>query len=225
MKVSTIIGFSILQWVITLLVPFILVITAVRILMTPLFLQIEYRMPGFPTDSYGFTQADRLQWAPFAVDYLVNSAGISYIGDLRFADGTPLYNDLELSHMLDVKNLVQVLLKLWLAGLAVLLILGLWAWRSRWLAGYRRALSRGGWITVGLVVAILAAVVVSFNALFIGFHELFFTQGNWQFYYSDTLIRLFPIRFWQDCFIAVGGLSLLGGLALGLLLRKKTAGG
>ncbi|MEJ2126169.1 MAG: hypothetical protein P8X84_01420 [Candidatus Bathyarchaeota archaeon] len=27
------------------------------------------------------------------------------------------------------------------------------------------------------------------------FHQLFFTSGTWTFYTSDTLIRLFPMRF------------------------------
>jgi len=43
-------------------------------------------MPYFPADEYGFTKEDRLKWAPFALDYLVNSADISYLGDLTFDD-------------------------------------------------------------------------------------------------------------------------------------------
>ena len=37
----------ILNWVVTLLVPVILVLSAVRVLLTPLYIQIEYRLPGF----------------------------------------------------------------------------------------------------------------------------------------------------------------------------------
>jgi hypothetical protein len=35
------------------------------------------------------------------------------------------------------------------------------------------------------------------------------------FNYSDTLIRLFPIQFWQDVFLGFGLLTLLGGGILG----------
>jgi len=41
------------------------------------------------------------------------------------------------------------------------------------------------------------------------------------FAYSDTLIRLFPVRFWQDCFIYVGGFALVVGLALIFGLKPK----
>jgi integral membrane protein (TIGR01906 family) len=68
----------------------------------------------------------------------------------------------------------------------------------------------------GLVLFSLAA----FGIFFTAFHNVFFQPGTWQFLWSDTLIRLFPTRFWQDIFIYVGILVVLGGLALGLGLRK-----
>ena len=53
------------------------------------------------------------------------------------------------------------------------------------------------------------------------FHELFFSGGSWLFLYSDTLIRLFPLPFWQDAFLFAGVLDVLGGLVLALALRPK----
>ena len=41
------------------------------------------------------------------------------------------------------------------------------------------------------------------------------------FEWSDTLIRMFPERFWRDIFILVGALSLGGGLALAYLTRPS----
>ena len=38
-------------WLVALIVPFLLLMTAIRILFSPLFLQLEYRSPGFPADS------------------------------------------------------------------------------------------------------------------------------------------------------------------------------
>ncbi|MBP1693700.1 MAG: hypothetical protein H6Q37_1583, partial [Chloroflexi bacterium] len=49
-----------LSWLVALLVPIALTMTVVRLMLSPLYINIEYRMPGFPTDYYGFTQADRL---------------------------------------------------------------------------------------------------------------------------------------------------------------------
>ena len=48
-----------LSWIVTLLIPVVLVLAAVRLLMTPLFLIVEYNTPGFPEDRYGFTKEDR----------------------------------------------------------------------------------------------------------------------------------------------------------------------
>jgi integral membrane protein (TIGR01906 family) len=212
---------QIISWLISLAIPFLLIMTAIRVLLSPPFLELEYRMPNFPPDSYGFSMTDRLHWARYAIDYLVNNAGINYLSDLRFEDGSPLYKESELSHMADVKNLVQEMLKGWIIGLAILLLLGIWAWRSFWLNDYRTGLSRGGWFTIGLIVAVLIAVVVNFNTLFTDFHRLFFSGNSWIFLYSDTLIRLFPIRFWQDCFIDMGILSMAGGIFLGIVVKPK----
>jgi integral membrane protein (TIGR01906 family) len=205
----------------SLLTPFVLLGFALRLLLTPLFLQVEYRMPGFPADEYGFTRADRLRWAPFAVDYLVNREDISYLADLRFDDGSPLYNERELSHMADVKRVTQGALNVFYLALAGLALLGLWSKRPQQWTAFRQGLKRGGGIMVGLAGVVAAVVVVGmlllpnlFWAFFEGFHAIFFEGDSWLFLYSDTLIRLFPIRFWQDAFLFAALIAVAGGLGL-----------
>ena len=56
---------------------------------------------------------------------------------------------------------------------------------------------------------------------FAWFHSLFFTGNSWIFEYSDTLIRLFPIRFWQDTFLAAAIIVLAGGLGLAFGIRVR----
>ena len=207
-------------WLITLLIPYLLIMTAVRLILTPMFLQVEYHTPNFPADPYGFTTQDRLQFTGDLINYLVNNDGISYLGGLTFPDGSPLFKDSELSHMVDVKNLVQTTLKIWVIGLALLVLLGLWAWRNHWLEDYRLGIRRGGWVTVGLIFAILLFVVLSFRTFFTDFHRIFFVGNSWIFQYSDTLIRLLPLRFFQDCFIDGGIFTLVGGFILGLAVKR-----
>ena len=218
----------ILSWLVTLIVPIALIGLGLRVLLSPLFLQIEYNMPYFPPDEYGFTKEDRLKWAPYALDYLTNRADISYLGDLKFDDRTPLYNERELSHMDDVKRVTQGALRVWYGSLVILLGLGVWAWFGGWWHGYRLGLMRGGWLMVGLAVTIGLVVVVGialnpdvFWNFFAGFHSLFFEGDTWLFEYSDTLIRLFPIRFWQDAFLWAAVIALGGGVALALGLKPK----
>ncbi len=213
---------------ITFLVPLALIGLGLRLLLTTTFLHIEYNMPRFPQDEYGFTKEDRLKWAPYALKYLVNNADISYLGDLKFDDGTPLYNERELSHMEDVKQVTKGALNVWYATLAILLGLGIWSRLGGWEQAYRQGLRRGGWLMVGLAVAIGLIVIVGivvnpnvFWGFFTAFHKLFFEGDSWLFLYSDTLIRLFPIRFWQDVFLFAAVIALGGGLTLGTGLRDE----
>jgi integral membrane protein (TIGR01906 family) len=218
----------ILSSLVSLLVPIVLIGLGLRLLLTPLFLQFEYNMPYFPPDEFGFTKEDRLKWAPYALDYLVNNEAISYLGDLNFEDGSPLYNERELSHMDDVKLVTQGALRVWYISVAVLLLLSVWAWFGGWWQDYRLGLMRGGWLMVGLAVTVGLIVVIGivinpnvFWNFFAGFHSLFFEGDSWMFLYSDTLIRLFPIRFWQDAFLLAAVIALGGGVALALGLKPR----
>ncbi len=204
----------------TILIPLFLVMTAIRILINPFFLTFEYNKPNFPADPYGFTKEDRFRWATPSLLYLTNNEDISYLEELKFDDGTPIYNERELSHMVDVKNLVQTMISAWFIISGLLILTALFAYRGRWIKDFWLAVSRGGWSTIAIIVLILAAVAISFNALFTGFHRIFFTGDTWLFYYTDTLIRLFPIVFWQDAFIFMGVITALGALILGFLGRR-----
>ncbi|MCI0555239.1 MAG: TIGR01906 family membrane protein [Anaerolineae bacterium] len=220
--------FTLLSGLVTLLIPLALIGLGLRLLLTTTFLQVEYNMPYFPRDEYGFTKEDRLKWAPYALKYLVNNADISYLGDLKFDDGTPLYNERELSHMEDVKRVTKSALTVWYVTLALLLALGVWSRLGHWEQAYRQGLIRGGWLMVGLAVVIGLIVVIGiainpnvFWGFFTAFHQLFFEGDSWLFLYSDTLIRLFPLRFWQDAFLLAAVIALGGGVALGVGLKVK----
>jgi integral membrane protein (TIGR01906 family) len=215
---------KVLGWVITLLIPPILLMMSIRLMITPAYPQIEYRMPGFPEDPFGFTLDDRLRWSEPAINYLVNNEPISYLSSLDFEDGQPLFNDLEMSHMEDVKVVVTGMRIGLAVGMLVLLA-------ATFIAAHKgskdftlMAYRRGAWGLIGLIAATLLFVALSFNNLFTWFHQIFFESGTWQFYTSDTLIRLFPMRFWRDAFIFVGLMSLiLAGLLLLFERRQKSS--
>ncbi|HNT22898.1 MAG TPA: TIGR01906 family membrane protein [Anaerolineales bacterium] len=225
---------KILRFLITVLVPVVLTLTAVRAMLSPWYLEFEYRTPMFPDDYYGFTMGERLAYGRVAVEYLVNDAGIEFLGDLRFPEGqetpapscanmvdcTYMYNDRELEHMLDVKNVVQGALRVWIAAFILLVTFGFWAWKEEWLPDYLQAVRRGGLLTIILIGVILLLVVAAFGFIFVNFHRIFFAEGTWTFLYSDTLIRLFPQRFWRDTFFMVGGLSAALGWLVWFVLGR-----
>ena len=212
---------TILQILVTILVIVFLLLTGIRLLLTEAFVQLEYNMPGFPEDPYGMTKAQRLEYAPIALEFLLNGADDSFLGDLTFEDGTPLYNERELSHMVDVQVLTVLFLKVWYVSIGLLTVVTFWAWRGNWWREYLKMLSNAGLTTIVVLGTLILLLVLSFDLVFTNFHRIFFEGDSWLFLYSDTLIRLFPERFWLDAFAIVGVFTFVGGLGLWLGLRKK----
>jgi integral membrane protein (TIGR01906 family) len=219
---------SIVLTLVTILVPIALVIGAIRFVLNPWYPRAEYRTPWFPADKYGFTRAERERYALIAIEYLNTNKDISLLMDLRFPAGqiTPtlscmemtdcnlMYNNRELQHMIDVKYVLGIVIPVGYAVIAGLVLLGFWTWKRGWGNDYLSALQRGGWLMLGILLSLIVLVVGMFDWFFTKFHNVFFSSGTWMFYTSDTLIRLFPERFWMDTFIIVGGIAALGGIAL-----------
>lgn len=206
---------------IVMIIPVVLVLTSVRLLLTDEFVHFEYALPGFPTDPYGFTKADRLRWAAISLEYLLNNDGIEFLADMELEEGTSLYNARELQHMKDVKDIVQIVLIIWkvlLIGLVFLafLLVAIAGWIQ---AG--RSIKNGAKLTLLLMGILVLGVLIVFPVLFVAFHQIFFDPGTWTFSFQDSLIRLFPQRFWQVAFLSVAiatlaqaGLIYLAGFGL-----------
>jgi integral membrane protein (TIGR01906 family) len=226
---------SIPSILITLLVPIALILGAVRIVLNPWYPTLEYRTPWFPADEYGFTRAERDYYARIAIEYLNTNQDIHLLMDLRFTNGQTappmsclemtdcnlMYNERELQHTIDVKYVLGIVLPVGYAAIGVIILLGLWAWKREWRRDYLSAVGRGGWLMISILITLIVLVISVFDWFFTKFHNVFFSSGTWQFYTSDTLIRLFPERFWMDTFIIVGGIAGLGGIVLILIGRRR----
>ena len=204
----------------TITLPFVLIMFSIRVLFTPSFLKFEYNLPGFPVDQFGFTTEERLKWGTESIHYLFSNSGPEFLENLQFEDGTRIYNERETSHMVDVKVLLDQTLLIFYILLIVYAGIFLWAYFKKQRKLIWKSLSNGGWLTIGIIGLILAAVVISFNALFTAFHRVFFTGDTWLFYFSDTLIRLFPIRLWQDAFIFMGIITFVLSLFFAVYGKK-----
>ncbi|MDP5227355.1 MULTISPECIES: TIGR01906 family membrane protein [Arthrobacter] len=191
--------------------PLLLLITAVRVVATPLFLWLEYIRPGFPADGYGFSQEDRITYGSYAVDYLSNFSGPRYLGDLVTASGSKLFRDAEISHMADVK---AVTMTTWTVGgfLAVLAVIAIWYLGSRRDGSLRHAFFSASIVTLVLILTLGVLGFLGWDRFFTDFHEIFFANGTWTFSLQDTLIRLFPGQFWMDAAATIGGLVFLTAL-------------
>lgn len=195
--------------------------TGVRLVMTPAFPAMEYKRAGFPQDPYGFTIQERTKWSDYAVSYLTNDAGIEYLENLQDLTGQKMFAPDELTHMEDVKEVVTISSTVWyvLGGVSIAILL--WFVIMRQWDSIRKAFNAGGWITVGLLSALLVFLAVSFDQLFVYFHRLFFEDGTWTFSQSSTLIRLFPFEFWRDAFVLVIGFALLVGVLFVIVTHKR----
>lgn len=197
----------IMQVVLAILAPIVILIAMIRVIASPLFLWFEYNRPGFPTDQYGMDTEQRMTYGSYGLDYLFNFASPSYLGDLTFDNGNPLFSDAEVSHMADVK---QVMLVTNIAGLVAAItcvVLMILLYRMRKGAIARSLFAGSVWFTVAMVVLAIVAVF-GWEAFFAGFHQIFFADGTWTFSTTDTLIRLYPGQFWIDAAAWIAGLTL-----------------
>ena len=212
---------KILVFILAIFIPYHLLMTGVRLVMTPAFPAMEYKRAGFPQDPYGFTIQERTKWSDYAVSYLTNDAGIEYLENLQDLTGQKMFAPDELTHMEDVKEVVTISSTVWyvLGGVSIAILL--WFVIMRQWDSIRKAFNAGGWITVGLLSALLVFLAVSFDQLFVYFHRLFFEDGTWTFSQSSTLIRLFPFEFWRNAFVLVIGFALLVGVLFVIVTHKR----
>ena len=206
------------QVLLILAVPVVLFVADLRIVTGHWFVRWEYGKAGFPPDPFGLPTAERMRLAEVCVDYLATNADISLLGDLRLPDGAPAFNARELSHMADVQ---LVYARLMVAGV-VATVTAVGGFAILLAARHARrqaaaALTTASALTLGLLGAVGVSMVINWDTFFTTFHRIFFEGNTWIFPYSDTLIRLFPIRFWTDIATVLVGLLVVENLILGAI--------
>lgn len=194
---------------ITIAFPFVALALAVRAVASGWFLKWTYSWrPGFPDDQYGFTDADRLHYGSYTIDYLFNLDTERYLSDIVLPDGAPVFTAGEIAHMADVKSLIGVLTLVAVIGAIGIIAFGLYKCRAGG-SGMRGSLRAGPILTLVLFGAMAVLAVVGWDQFFTGFHDVFFAEGTWTFYMDDSLIRLFPPQFWIDAGIGVAAVVLI----------------
>lgn len=219
------------HWLVVLAMPFCLGFTTVRLIISDAYPRIAYRQAAFPPDPFGFTQEQRLELALVAVGYLRRpepaESVIFLLEEQRIpATDRPLYNPAEIGHMIDVKRVTDAIRRLsWIATATVVAGLALLLVRPTTRPFASRALYHGGLATAATLLAIALFILLAWSVFFVQFHELLFPPGTWTFAYSDSLIRLFPEKFWFDLGVILSVSTLLEGAlvaAFGYWLLKRS---
>jgi integral membrane protein (TIGR01906 family) len=215
--------------------PVALTLMNVRLLMTHTWADLQYNVLNVPPDPFGFTRDDRLYWSKRSIDFILGNPRAGAIESWKFSDEgrapagyvapapetcadygdrygprdcTYFYNDREVLHMLDVRVLTAAALTVWVVtGLLVLLALGALVTTGQ-TATLRLSLLNGAALTWGLFIFVAAFIGLNFNGFFTLFHQVLFADGTWTFYWSDSLIRLFPLQFWFNTFLFVTAATL-----------------
>jgi integral membrane protein (TIGR01906 family) len=209
-----------IQWLLVLSLPVVLLVADMRIVTSHWFVRWEYNRAGFNPDAFGLSTAERTYMAEVCVDYLATNAPLALLADLRLPDSRPAFNARELRHMADVQAVYN---RLTLAGIvAALILLGgtaalLTTDRVHKPAARRRAagaLLGGSLLTLGLLGIVGVIMLLSWGEFFTTFHGIFFADGTWTFDYSDTLIRLFPMRFWMDVATTIVSLLIIEAIII-----------
>jgi integral membrane protein (TIGR01906 family) len=207
-------------------IPIVIILGTVRLVATEPYLSYEYSKPGFPEDLFGFDRSMRIAHAADNIQFVTSKQSLDDLAGQKH-NNSFLYNFRELKHMLDVKNTYQTTLQVWYLMLAVSAVSGIaLIGRKEKRPGFASALRWGGALTVGLLIVIGLAAILAWQEWFVIFHRIFFALGSWTFDISDTLIRLFPEKFWYDTALTISGLSVIIGTLtywMGSRLSKRYA--
>ena len=200
---------------IAVVVPPILIANALRALSTDTFVRYELDRDGFPPDRYGFTEDQRETLALLGLRSIEpGSEGIVLLERATLPDGSPAFDTRELSHMRDVRALFGVLLRGTLVAMIAIAVLAVALARRTSRAVVPGGLLAGALATLAVAVLAVPVILLGFDGFFTRFHEVFFEGDSWRFSSTDTLIRIYPERFWEDVSQLAAALTVLQALVL-----------
>jgi integral membrane protein (TIGR01906 family) len=145
---------------------------------------------------------------------------LKYLAFRRPLPNDAFYSPLELAHMGDVQAIFQgVYLTALVSCLLTVVLIILLRRNGRDV----RRVARAAGITVLALVAALGtiSVTIGFDALFIAFHELAFSNNFWLLPEDSGLIRLFPENYFMSYFFIALSATVVVALILMILSRRR----
>ena len=182
-------------------------------------------------DDLGMTMEDTMHVTREMMAYLRGDRDVLSVETTVEGRQQDFFNEQDRFHMAEVRDLFigGLDLRLGACAAAVLCILILIFLRADW----RKIVPRSYWIVlavIGVLLAVFAAAaVIDFNAVFVGFHHIFFDNDLWLFDPAeDYMIRMLPEGLFADMVVRIGVLFAGGMIVLfilsmlpGILERKE----
>lgn len=192
-----------------------LVVTGFRALANEWFVAFEYDRPGFPPDRYGLTRDEREELALVGLESIrPGTEGIALLEAATLPDGSPAFDERERGHMADVRSLFGAALRFQLIVLLAVVAAAVALARSPRRTLVPRGVLAGSLTTIGVAALAVPVILLGFDGFFTRFHEVFFDGDSWRFSTTDTLIRLYPERFWEDTAMLVALVTVAQAVAL-----------
>ncbi|HEY1167682.1 MAG TPA: DUF1461 domain-containing protein [Candidatus Limnocylindrales bacterium] len=134
------------------------------------------------------------------------------------ANGAPVLDLRERSHMADVRT---VLLGLGFVALVAAVLLALVGVASRGRRWFWLAAAAGARVLAVGVIVVGLAFAVFFDQAFSLFHEIFFAPGTYTFDpRTEKLVQLFPDQFWSETSVALAAVVLALAVVVALVGRR-----
>lgn len=209
---------------IVLIVPLLLVTTNVRLVADSPYLY-SYGFQKYGIESVTGIEMGQLELAGEKIrDYFSNDQDYLVIDIERQGQKIKnLYNQREILHMKDVKNLIQLIysIQIWSLLLFITLILiGFLSKRLRKFSNVIDPISWGGGLTLGIAAVVGILSLFGFQRLFLFFHLVSFDNDLWILDPTrDYLIMMFPQGFFFDATVFIVVLTLGQALLLWVLPR------
>ena len=209
---------------IVLIVPLLLVTTNVRLVASSPYLY-SYGFQKYGIESVTGIEMGQLELAGEKIrDYFSNDQDSLVIDIERQGQEIKnLYNQREILHMKDVKNLIQLIysIQIWSLLLFITLILiGFLSIRLRKFSNVIDPISWGGGLTLGIAAVVGILSLFGFQRLFLFFHLVSFDNDLWILDPTrDYLIMMFPQGFFFDATVFIVVLTLGQALLLWVLPR------
>ena len=209
---------------IVLIVPLLLVTTNVRLVADSPYLY-SYGFQKYGIESVTGIEMGQLELAGEKIrDYFSNDQDYLVIDIERQGQEIKnLYNQREILHMKDVKNLIQLIysIQIWSLLLFITLILiGFLSKRLRKFSNVIDPISWGGGLTLGIAAVVGILSLFGFQRLFLFFHLVSFDNDLWILDPTrDYLIMMFPQGFFFDATVFIVVLTLGQALLLWVLPR------
>lgn len=215
---------AVLAALIVAAVPAVLIGNALWVMVNPWLVHAQYAIPGFPDDARGLSDADRTDLALTGIDSIrPGTEGVELLREARLPSGGEAFEEREIDHMQDVRQLITAFFVLWAAALALGIAAALALRRLGSGEEITVALRRGAVLTVAAMAAAGLVMAVDFEFFFDGFHGVFFEDETWEFNETYLLRQIYPDFFWGVAAATMAAAIAIQALVLVAAFRGRVS--